>query len=70
MRWIELLSDYDCLIEYHPGRANGVADALSKKTPAILNAIYDCHVPLLADLRSIRVELRVEDRGEALHTNF
>nr|GEW73648.1 hypothetical protein [Tanacetum cinerariifolium] len=30
-RWIELLSDYDCEICYHPGKANVVADALSKK---------------------------------------
>nr|GEY61772.1 hypothetical protein [Tanacetum cinerariifolium] len=30
-RWIELLSDYDCEIRYHPGNAKVVADALSRK---------------------------------------
>nr|GFB15683.1 putative reverse transcriptase domain-containing protein [Tanacetum cinerariifolium]GFB15718.1 putative reverse transcriptase domain-containing protein [Tanacetum cinerariifolium] len=29
--WLELLSDYDCEIHYHPGKANVVADALSQK---------------------------------------
>nr|GEV11811.1 hypothetical protein [Tanacetum cinerariifolium] len=30
-RWLELLSDYDCEIRYHPGKANVVAGALSRK---------------------------------------
>nr|GEU78721.1 putative reverse transcriptase domain-containing protein [Tanacetum cinerariifolium] len=35
-RWLELLSDYDCEICYHLGKANLVADALSKKEQELL----------------------------------
>ncbi|GKD25713.1 putative reverse transcriptase domain-containing protein, partial [Tanacetum coccineum] len=31
IRWLELLADYDCEICYHPGKANVVANALSRK---------------------------------------
>jgi hypothetical protein len=30
-RWLELLIDYDLDIQYHPGKANVVEDALSRK---------------------------------------
>ena len=30
--WLELFKDYDCIIDYHPGKANMVVDALSRKT--------------------------------------
>ena len=35
-RWLELFKDYDCIIDYHPGKANVVADALSRKAMAAL----------------------------------
>ena len=31
-RWLELLKDYDCIIDYHPEKAIVVADVLSRKT--------------------------------------
>nr|GEZ49467.1 reverse transcriptase [Tanacetum cinerariifolium] len=34
-RWLELLKDYDTNIQYHPGKANVVADALSMKSGMI-----------------------------------
>ena len=30
-RWLELIKDYDMSLEYHPGKANVVADALGRK---------------------------------------
>ena len=35
-RWLELFKDYDCIIDYHPIKANVVADALSRKTISVL----------------------------------
>ena len=38
--WVELLKDYDCVIDYHPGKANVVADALSRKAAVELRAMF------------------------------
>ena len=39
-RWMELLKDYDITILYHPGKANVVADALSRKAGNIGSLAY------------------------------
>ena len=36
-RWLELFKDCDCKIDYHPGKANVVVDALSRKTVASMS---------------------------------
>jgi hypothetical protein len=32
MRWLKLIKDYDCKIDYHPSKANVVANTLSRKS--------------------------------------
>ena len=36
-RWLELFEDYDCIVDYHPRKANVVADTLSRKTVVALS---------------------------------
>ena len=38
-RWMEFLEDYDFTLHYHPGKANVVADALSRKSQGLLPSI-------------------------------
>ena len=58
-RWVELSKDYDCTIEYHPGKANVVADALSQKTSSSIVHLQVNPVTELLALRSLNVELQL-----------
>ncbi|KAL4038304.1 hypothetical protein IC575_001918 [Cucumis melo] len=48
-RWLELVKDYDCEILYHPGKANVVVDALSRKVSHSV-ALITRQAPLHRDL--------------------
>ncbi|KAI5312943.1 hypothetical protein L3X38_042117 [Prunus dulcis] len=65
-RWLELIKDYDCTIEHHHDRANVVADALSRKSSGSLAHLRRKYLPLLVELRKLRVRLSLDDQGALL----
>ena len=56
-RWLELVKDYDCTINYHPGKANVVADALSRKYAGFSGCLITSQPRILEDMRSMDVAL-------------
>ncbi|GKB89676.1 putative reverse transcriptase domain-containing protein [Tanacetum coccineum] len=64
-RWLELLSDYDCGLRYHPGKANVVADALSQKSipkPLRVRAlVMTIGLNLPVQILNVQVEARKEE---------
>ena len=68
-RWMELLKDYDFTIDYHPGKANVVADALSRKSTGSLAYMQTIQLPLMVELQELGVELGMHASG-ALFSSF
>ena len=58
-RWLKLIKDYDCTIEYHPRKANVVANALSQKPEDAYACLQTVYLPLLIELRSLGGKLQV-----------
>ncbi|KAL8147590.1 hypothetical protein AgCh_005056 [Apium graveolens] len=66
-RWLELIKDYDCSINYHPGKANVVADALSKKER--LNEIKIAE-ELAKELEKLEIEVRTLEDNKDYHASI
>ncbi|KAL5576947.1 hypothetical protein UlMin_018646 [Ulmus minor] len=56
-RWLELVKDYDSEILYHPGKANCVADALSRKSTATVMSIRMMPEMLQKDIQELDMEI-------------
>nr|GFB13713.1 hypothetical protein [Tanacetum cinerariifolium] len=57
-RRLELLKDYDTNIQYHPGKANVLADALSRKSGMIVGLKVEEEI--IRDLERLNIELYVQ----------
>jgi hypothetical protein len=64
-RWLELIKDYDCEINYHPGKANVVADALRRKSTVELAALGISQPQLIKELTGMG--LKVVGDGMPVH---
>ncbi|MCI88023.1 hypothetical protein A2U01_0109309, partial [Trifolium medium] len=54
-RWMETLKDFDFTLEYHPGKANVVADALSRKSVLECSAVMASQHELLEMFRDLHL---------------
>jgi hypothetical protein len=56
-RWLELIKDYDLEVHYHPGKANVVADALSRKAHCHCLSIKVFTETLCCQMRKLNLEI-------------
>ncbi|EOY21236.1 Uncharacterized protein TCM_012637 [Theobroma cacao] len=65
-RWLELIKDYDLVIDYHPGKANVVADALSHKSSSSLATLRSSYFSMLLEMKSLGIQLNNDEDGTLL----
>ncbi|EOY26510.1 DNA/RNA polymerases superfamily protein [Theobroma cacao] len=65
-RWLELIKDYDLVIDYHPGKANVVTDALSRKSSSSLATLRSSYFPMLLEMKSLGIQLNNGEDGTLL----
>ena len=62
-RWMEFLEDYDFTLHYHPGKANVVADALSRKSQGVLASIASREWRMLETVGQFRLQYDEQAQG-------
>ena len=62
-RWVELIKDYDYIIDYHPGKANVVTDALNRKDKAIRGGPTTWNEETMIGLKRLGAILSVSPEG-------
>ena len=61
-KWLEMIKDYDILIQYHPGKVNVVADALN------LAYLATSEVPLFVELEGAEIKVVAPNTNMMLTT--
>ena len=62
-RWMEFLEDYDFTLHYHPGKANVVADALSRKSRGALASIASREWRMLKTVAQFGLQYNEQTQG-------
>lgn len=66
-RWLKLVKDYDCSINYHPSKANVMVDALSRKSSGRLAHMITTKGHTLEDLRKIGIKVVAHSEMDVLY---